>query len=94
MLLTEVIGVGRLDHTTGTDEAEFAVVINDAAQGKGLGRHMLERLIDVARTEKLNRITAEVHPENRNMLDLCKKLGFEIEFEIGDPTASVELALN
>jgi len=92
--LTEIIGVGRLDHTTGTNDAEFAVVISDSAQGQGLGRHMLERIIDVAREEKLSKITAEVHPENKAMLELCKKLGFSVEFEIGDPTATVELELN
>ena len=92
--LTEIIGVGRLDHTTGTDDAEFAVVISDSVQGKGLGRHMLERLIEVAKEESIKTIAAEVHPENKAMIELCKKLGFKVDFEIGDPTASVEMVIN
>ena len=91
--LTEIIGVGRLGRTTGTDDAEFALVISDMAQGKGLGRHLLSRLIEVAKAEKIKRLTAEVHPENTAMLNLCKKLGFKVEFEIGDPTATLELDL-
>ncbi len=92
--LTEIIGVGRLDRTAGTDEAEFAAVISDTVQGKGLGRHMLERLIDVAKSENIGKLTAEIHPENSHMLGLCKKLGFKVDLEPGDPTASVELILN
>ncbi len=91
--LNEIIGVGRLDRTTGTDDAEFAVVISDSEQGKGLGAHMLERLIEVARQERIKRITAEIHPENRAMLGIAKRLGFEVDLEPGDPTASVKLDL-
>ncbi len=92
--LTEIIGVGRLERIPHTPYAEFAVVISDAAQGKGLGRHMMERLIEVARSEGVERLSAEVHSENGPMLELCRKLGFQIDIEPGDPTAYVELQLN
>lgn len=91
--LTEIIGVSRLSRKFGTRDAEFAIVISDAAQSKGLGEHMLEAVIDVARREKLKRLTAEVHAENAPMLKLCKKLGFKIDLELGDPTATVEIEL-
>ncbi len=91
--LNEIIGVGRLDRTTGTEDAEFAVVISDAEQGKGLGHHMLEKLIEIARQENIKRITAEIHPENGPMLELVRRLGFTVDLEPGDPTASVALEL-
>ncbi len=91
--LPEIIGVGRLERIPNTPDAEFAVVISDAAQGKGLGRHMMERLIEVARSEGIRKLSAEVHPENTAMLELCRKLGFRIDLELGDPTAYVELEL-
>jgi len=92
--LTEIVGVSRLGRKPGTDDAEFAVVISDAVQGKGLGKHMLENVIEVAKREGIKRLTAEVHAENTPMLKLCEKLGFRIDLELGDPTASVELDLN
>lgn len=92
--LSEIIGVGRLERIAGTGDAEFAVVLSDVAQGKGLGRKMLELVVDVARKEKIKRLSAEVHPENTAMLKLCEKLGFEVDLELGDPTASVELELS
>ncbi len=92
--LPEIIGVGRLERIPYTSDAEFAVVISDAVQGKGLGRHMMERLIEVARSEGIRKLSAEVHPENAAMLALCRKLGFRIDLELGDPTAYVELELS
>jgi acetyltransferase len=89
----EIIGVGRLNRKAGSGDAEFAVVLSDAAQGKGLGRHLLERMIEVARREKIQRMTAEVHPENTAMLTLCEKLDFQVDLEPGDATASVKIIL-
>jgi len=78
----------------GTEDAEFAVVLSDAVQGQGLGTEMLRRLIDVAKQEKVRRLTAEVHSENAAMLRVCEKLGFHIERDVGEPTAWVELKLS
>ncbi|MCW5979816.1 MAG: bifunctional acetate--CoA ligase family protein/GNAT family N-acetyltransferase [Bryobacteraceae bacterium] len=89
----EIVGVGRLQRIPSTSDAEFAVVISDSAQGKGLGAELLRRLVEVARKEKIGRLTAEVHSENGAMLRLCEKLGFQIERELGDPTVSVEMEL-
>jgi acetyltransferase len=91
--LTEIVGVARLQRVPGTRDAEFAVVISDSAQGKGLGTELLSRVVDLAKREKIGRLTAEVHAENSTMLHLCGKLGFRIDTELGDPTASVEMEL-
>jgi len=92
--LPEIIGVVRMYRAPGTEDAEFAVVLSDAVQGQGLGTEMLRRLIDVAKQEKVRRLTAEVHSENAAMLRVCEKLGFHIERDVGEPTAWVELKLS
>jgi acetyltransferase len=89
----EIIGVGRLHKLHGTNEAEFAEVISDAYQGQGLGKLMLNRLIDVARAEGVSRVVADIHAENVAMQAVCKKLGFQIEREFGDPTVAASLNL-
>jgi acetyltransferase len=76
----EVLGVGRLGKRHGVNEAEFALIIVDRFQGQGLGTELLHRLIQVGRDEALERITAEILPENREMQHLCKKLGFRLSF--------------
>ncbi len=89
----EIIAVARLQRLHGRDAAEFAVVISDAWQGQGLGRELVERLLQVARDEKIERIVADILADNFRMQRVCEKLGFELIREIGEPTVSAELML-
>jgi acetyltransferase len=75
----EILGVGRLSKIYGTNEAEFGMLVSDRHQGLGLGTELLYSLLDIGRQERLNRITAEILPENRTMQHLCKKLGFNLQ---------------
>ena len=62
----------------GTNEAEFALLVSDRFQGKGLGTALLDRLIQVGRDEKIARITGDILPENVEMQRVCEKLGFRL----------------
>jgi acetyltransferase len=89
-----ILGVGRLTKLRGANEAEFAVVVRDEVQGKGLGCEFLSRLRDVARDEGLERLTADVLAENTEMVRLCERLGFETSVRDDDPQVMrVTLAL-
>jgi acetyltransferase len=81
--LPEIVAVARLTRLTGTRDAEFALLVSDAVQGRGLGRAMLERLFDVGRDWGLERIVAEILPGNVPMRHICKALGFTFEGETG-----------
>lgn len=81
-----IMGVSRYYLQPDTGDAEFALVVGDAWQGKGLGRHLLQRLIDVARERGVRRLSGLVLRENRPMLQLVEKLGFAIETTT-DPVA-------
>jgi acetyltransferase len=80
----EIIGVGRLTKLPNTDEAEFAILVSDKFQGRGLGTELLRRLLEVGCAEKLRRIKGEILPENPQMLAICRKLGFQLRHEAGD----------
>jgi acetyltransferase len=71
----EIIGVGRLRKVRHTTTAQFAVLVADRWQKKGLGTELLRRLIGVARDEKLTSLLGQVHPENREMMRVCEKAG-------------------
>lgn len=88
----QILGVGRLRKTV-DHEAEFGVLIIDSAQGKGLGREMLLRLIDVSRREGIKKLNADIHGQNSKMLGLVRKLGFRISMEPGDPIFQAQLKL-
>ncbi|HIK31753.1 MAG TPA: bifunctional acetate--CoA ligase family protein/GNAT family N-acetyltransferase [Oscillatoriales cyanobacterium M59_W2019_021] len=75
----EILGVCRGSKQHGTNEAEFAMLVNDRWQGRGLGTELLKRLLEVGRDENLDRMTADILPENRAMQHVCQKLGFQIQ---------------
>ncbi len=74
----EILGIGRLSKLHGMDEAEFSMLISDRYQCRGLGTELLRRLLEVAKDEKLQRVTAEILTENRAMQHICEKLGFRL----------------
>ncbi len=77
----EIIGIGRLIKTHDLEEAEFAIVISDDWQGKGLGSELLKRLVQIGKQERLSRITAYILPDNVPMQRVCKKLGFCLHYD-------------
>jgi len=72
----EVLGVGRLSKLHWRDEAEFALVVSDAFQQRGLGSELLRRLIAIGRDEKLRRIVGYISGENLDMLRVARAAGF------------------
>ena len=90
----QILGVARLKKIHGVNEAEFAVLVADPFQGKGLGEELTRRLIRVARDEKMERIVGDILPDNFVMLKLCERLGFKLTRTVEDPVvkASYEVA--
>lgn len=89
----EVLGVGRLGKIHGTKDAEFALLIADRVQGKGLGTELLRRLISIGRDESMSRIVADVLPENVEMQRVCEKLGFTLTQDGGDAVITAVMVL-
>jgi acetyltransferase len=89
-----LLGVSRyyLDPETGT--AEFALVVSDAYQRQGLGRHLMQRLIDIARERGVQRLVGQVLAENTPMLRLMQSLGFSLSAAEDDQIVQVELRLS
>lgn len=77
-----IVGVGRLSKIYGSDEAEFAILIDDDFQGQGLGTELLRRLVQVAEDERdIGRVMAYMLPENLGMRRISEKLSFDLKFE-------------
>jgi acetyltransferase len=75
---TEILAIGRLSKAHLENEAELAVLITDENQGRGLGTELSRRLIEIARDEKLDRVTVEILGGNRQMIEVCAALGFNL----------------
>jgi acetyltransferase len=85
------IGVGRLIAEPDRRRGEFAVVIADQYQTKGLGRKLVDMLIDIAEERRFESIFGVVLRDNAPMLSLCREMGFSVKYE--EDYAHVELAL-
>ncbi len=72
-----IVGMGQLGKLQGTNDAEFSVLVGDEHQRTGVGTELLRRLLWVARDENIERVVAEILPENEGMRRICAKLGFD-----------------
>ncbi len=90
----EIAGVGRLSKIPNRDEAEVAVLISDTMQHRGLGMELIRSLVNIARKEKLSRLSAEVLGENLDMQRIFEKLGFVLTSSPGEQTVRAELNLD
>ena len=76
----EIAGVGRLSRDRdGGNGAEFALLVADPWQGRGIGRALLRRLVEIARRERMARVYADILVANGAMQRLCDELGFTLD---------------
>ena len=90
----EIIGMGQLTRLHGTSDAEFSILIGDQHQRTGLGTELLERLLEIGLDEKVDRVVAEILPENEGMRRVCSKLGFKQKSIPGTRTIYAEISLD
>jgi acetyltransferase len=90
---TEILGVGRLSKLHGANEAEFALTVSDQWQGHGFGTQLLKLLVQVGRDDKLDRITATMLADNREMQHVARKAGFKVEHMTGENQYRAEILL-
>jgi len=89
----EIVAVGRLGRGRATDDAEFALLVRDDWQRRGLGTELLRRIVDIARAERIRRVTATMLPNNTAMMRIAEALGFTVHAAPGDSEATAEIVL-
>ncbi len=87
-----IAGIGRLIIDHDFQEGEFAVLVHDDYQGRGLGYKLVDTLIGIAQGKGLEKIYGIVLTDNYRMLRISEELGFSIE-QMHDGTSRVALAL-
>lgn len=71
----EIVGVGRFVRLPGTlDAAEFAIVVGDAYQGRGLATELLRRLAVAASRRGIRRFRATMLSDNLAIQRLLERL--------------------
>ena len=77
----KIIGIGRIISESDQRVAEYAVLVHDQYQGKGLGYKLVDVLIGIAQEKGLEELYGIVLTENNDMLTVARKLGFKTKRE-------------
>jgi GNAT superfamily N-acetyltransferase len=80
----EIVGVARYDGRPGEDDAEVAVIVDDAWQDRGLGTRLLHHLARVGARRGLVAFRAVVLGENRRALPFLRRLSPEADIRFRD----------
>jgi GNAT superfamily N-acetyltransferase len=88
------VAVGRLVRKSERpDHSEIAITVIDEMQGKGIGKVMLNRLIDCAREIGVRHVDASVLAENTRMLHLIRETGLPFESSLEDGIRTISFSL-
>jgi len=88
-----IAGIARLIRKHSDNSAEVAFLVADKFQNRGLGTHMLERIIEIARKEGIATLEGATLSDNFNMKDMFIKAGFRFA-PPEDGVATAELHLD
>jgi acetyltransferase len=80
------LGVARYVMNPDGQSCEFAIVVADAWQRRGIGSRLLGALIDAARQRGFREMTGEILSSNRHMLELVRNLDFQVRSRPDDPS--------
>ena len=84
-----IVGVARYVREVNEARCEFALVVSDDWQGRGLAGALLARLIEHARAVGLAVMAGYVDGQNLHMLNFVRRMGFEISDSREDPSMKV-----
>jgi acetyltransferase len=74
----EMMGAVRLHADANHESGEYAILMRSDLKGLGLGWELMCLMIEWAKAEGLQTVEGQVLRENTTMLDMCRRLGFEI----------------
>jgi acyl-CoA hydrolase/GNAT superfamily N-acetyltransferase len=86
-----IVGVGQYSIIQTTHTAEVGFAVRDDYQNKGIGKELLSYLTYLAKRQGLLGFYAEVLAENRAMLHLFDKMGFDIKKTRGEGVYELEM---
>jgi RimJ/RimL family protein N-acetyltransferase len=81
----EIRGEARLHADVVDESGEFGVTVDPSFTGRGIGRALMQRLLDDARRRGLRTIWGDVLADNSAMLDFVKRIGAKREFVPDEP---------
>jgi acetyltransferase len=72
------VAVARYTANPDRRSCEFAIVVADEWQGRGIGTHLMHSLMRVAKSRGITLMEGEIIAGNTHMLGLMRRLGFKV----------------
>ena len=82
----EIYGVARIAADPNNERAEYALIVRHELTGQGLGTLLMNKILQYAKERGIEEVYGAVLHDNRPMLHLCEKLGFEIDRVTDEPS--------
>ncbi len=76
-----MIAVGRYIRTHDPEVAELTIVVRDDWQGKGVGKAVVSRVVEIAKTKGVSRMAILLDSRNEKMKELFSSLGYPYWYE-------------
>jgi acetyltransferase len=89
----KMLGVSRVIPGRDQKSAEFAILVSDQWQGKGIGAELLKQCLAIAKERNIREVYGIVLAENTTMLALGKKLGFDMKITSEGPEYELRISL-
>lgn len=89
----ETLGVVRTVTDPNNEQTEFAIVVRSDMKGMGLGRTLLEKMIGYCTARGTKEMVGQILRDNKRMLGLAKKFGFELKLVASDGVYEATLNL-
>jgi acetyltransferase len=89
---TEIYAVVQISADPNNERAEFALIVRGDMTRRGIGTHVMGRIIDYARWRGIREIFGDVLQENTVMRKLCQRFGF-IEARVPEDRNIVRVSL-
>ncbi len=90
----QILGVVRTWTDADRVQSEFSVLIGDETQGIGLGSTLMQKMIRYCKEQGVMEMMGTVLADNKPMLKLAKKLGFNVTRHLAGGIVEIILPLN
>ena len=89
----EFVAWASYERWNNRDDAEVAFMVDDAHHGKGIATLLLEHLAAVARSNGIERFTAQTLGDNRGMLTVFAKAGWPVHRRFDSGVVDIDFSL-
>jgi GNAT superfamily N-acetyltransferase len=76
------------------DRAELALVVEDAFQGRGIGRSLLRTLEQLARARGIRAFTGDIAHDNSRAAAMLRRTGRQLQLQVGYGSLRFSLSLD